>query len=88
MKTTFARWLVQHEMTPFLFHKHAGVPYRSIRLLAGIGDARGPQAFLSPLLSRVSEITGIAMEVLVNDAEAARADPTPARKYVRKAAAE
>ena len=88
MKPRFAQWLAAKEMTPFMFYKMSGVSHASVLQLAGVRGSRPVNYFTTPLLGRVSQITGIAMEDLLRDAEAARADPTPARKYVRKAAAE
>lgn len=84
METTFSRWLRENDTPPYRFARERKLHYRAIYRLAGVQTDRPEAHFTSSLLAAVSRITGISVDRLLSEAEAARADPTPSRKYERK----
>lgn len=89
MKTALMRWMEERKLPPYRFAKQHNLPYASVYVLAGVklGESRRqPSFFRSYTLRAVSDLTGIPVDTLEREAEEARRNPTPARKYERKAA--
>jgi hypothetical protein len=85
MKTTFLRWLERHSLTASAFQSRTGLSLASVYTLAGIGFAKPVKRLDPALCRRVSAETGIPWDRLLREAEAARENPVPPRKYERRA---
>jgi len=86
METAFAKWLSERGESHSAYALRVKVNKRSIALLAGV--CREPQRvkwFKYATLALVSKDTGIPIETLASDGERAAANPTPPRRYTRKA---
>ena len=86
METAFAKWLSERGESHSAYALRVKVNKRSIALLAGV--CREPQRvkwFKYATLALVSKDTGIPIETLASDGEKAAANPTPPRRYTRKA---
>ena len=85
METTFARWLRARGEAHHAYAKRMGLGYISVALLAGIGrEPREVKRFSFLALTRVSEDTGIPIQVLIDETKAAARNPVEPRKYVKK----
>mgnify|MGYP001593289855 CR=1 FL=1 len=94
MKTTFALWLEARGEAHYAYADRRGLGRRRVALYAGVGPGhdkvRGRdkiKRFDYASLSIISQDTGIPLEMLIKDAIAALEDPTPPRRYTRKATA-
>ncbi len=88
MQTTFARWLAAKGEAPHVFANRFAINREGVYRLAGVG--REPykiRYFKKDFLALISGETGIPVETLTLDATRAAANPTPPRRYVRKAEA-
>jgi hypothetical protein len=85
METAFAKWLLARGETCNSFATRNRMNRERVRLLAGVG--RAPKSVVRwnmPSLTTISEVTGISITVLIEDATRAASNPIPPRQYNRK----
>ena len=84
MKTTFLLWLEARGESARAFGLRMKMPQHSVYTLAGIQHTQPVQNLGVDLVRAVERETGIKWTALIEEAEAARANPVPPRKYTRR----
>ena len=86
METRFLAWLKETGEPAYLYAQRRNLGERLVKRLAGMACPPGRRGlqFTAAFLDLVSRETGIPIGILVEDAVAAAARPTPSRIYRRK----
>ncbi len=85
METKFAAWLRKRGESHSAYALRIGMNKMRVALLAGIARQAQPIArFHYPSLARISEDTGIPIQILIDDAVEASKNPIAPRQYNRK----